>query len=496
MPIPHNPNFHVDLAAQLYQQTIDAARDGVSLLEAERMTNEVILRIGRVNIDLFLSQQGNGDHGESVEVESETLVRSSEPEKRVIRSVFGLHEYHAYVYGKNLHQKIDCRPVDVRMQMPDGRYSPLLVEYTQLLCIESAHGQAANIFKKIFLQDLSVNSLERINRRVGAQAEEFLYTVPIPKPKDEGSILVVSADGKGVPMKKEETLLPLPFEHRDHPGNRRMATLAAVYSVNPFVRTPQEFIDALFRKSGDKISWKRPEPVGKVVTGCLTKVDEDGEPMSGEIRSLTWAAEQVEQRLKKGQVLTLLIDGQHSLWETARICLEDRDIAKLIEILDIIHVSGYVWDIAKVLYSDREKQEAFTKDRLLRILEGKLDGVIAGVRQQATKLHLSKQARKIVEKACGYFERNRHRMKYDEYLKAGLPIATGVIEGACRHLVMDRMCRTGMRWTTAGAQAMINVRAVHQAGHADSFQTYLANLELKKTRKYLHLLKDHHPLIV
>ena len=71
---------------------------------------------------------------------------------------------------------------------------------------------------------------------------------------------------------------------------------------------------------------------------------------------------------------------------------------------------------------------------------------------------------------CGYFDAHLNRMKYDEYLAAGYPIATGVIEGACRHLVKDRMERSGMQWTLTGAQAMLNLRALRQSSYWDEFQ--------------------------
>ena len=75
-----------------------------------------------------------------------------------------------------------------------------------------------------------------------------------------------------------------------------------------------------------------------------------------------------------------------------------------------------------------------------------MDAVIRGMRYQATQRGLKGQERKTVRGAAAYFERNRDRMKYDEYLAAGYPIGSGVVEGACRHLVKDRMERTGMRW--------------------------------------------------
>eukprot|EP00913_Durusdinium_trenchii_P011147 g10469.t1 len=135
----------------------------------------------------------------------------------------------------------------------------------------------------------------------------------------------------------------------------------------------------------------------------------------------------------------------------------------VVDILDVVHVSSYVWKAAKVFHSHREHQEAFARERLLRILQGDLKSVIAGLRRMASLRGLHGEQRKEIDTVCGYFEAHAGRMKYDEYLAAGYPIATGVIEGACRHLVKDRMERSGMRWTLEGAQAMLNLRALRQS---------------------------------
>ena len=218
----------------------------------------------------------------------------------------------------------------------------------------------------------------------------------------------VSGDGKGVPMVRESAKAPPAFESREHPGNRQMATLATVYSVDRFVRTPQEIIEALFRKNTEQPRVKRPEPVGKAVVGYLTRIDEDGNPMPGDIQAFSWAGEQVRRRHQVGQPLVRLMDGQVSLWNTATLCLGDQPT---VDILDIIHVSSYVWSAAKVFHSHREYQEAFTQERLHRILCGEVGGVISGLRQMATKHQLSKKDRATIERICGYFERNRYRMK-------------------------------------------------------------------------------------
>ena len=66
--------------------------------------------------------------------------------------------------------------------------------------------------------------------------------------------------------------------------------------------------------------------------------------------------------------------------------------------------------------------------------------------------------------APDFFDKNRGRMRYGRYREAGYPIATGVIEGACRPLVKDRLERAGMRWVLQGAQSMLHLRSVHLSG--------------------------------
>jgi hypothetical protein len=190
-----------------------------------------------------------------------------------------------------------------------------------------------------------------------------------------------------------------------------------------------------------------------------------------------------------------LMDGQASLWDAADVCLsvppEDT-----IDILDILHVSSYVWRAAKVFYPHWEHQEAFARDRLLRILQGEVRGVIGGLRQMGTKRGLKGKGREEIATVCGYFEKHAHRMRYDEYLAAGYPIASGVIEGACRHLVKDRMERSGMRWRLAGAQPMLHVRAVYQSSYWDDFHQDRIAREQCKRHPHHALLSNYHSVML
>jgi hypothetical protein len=145
----------------------------------------------------------------------------------------------------------------------------------------------------------------------------------------------------------------------------------------------------------------------------------------------------------------LLMDGEQKLWEMGEELQFD---APILEILDLLHASSYVWKAVQALYPQRTTPEQIplVKERIGRILRGEVRGVIRGFRWQATHEQLTDKQREPVSKACGYLEKNAHRMRYHEYLAAGYPIASGVIEGACRHVVVDRMEGTGMRWVMQG----------------------------------------------
>jgi hypothetical protein len=488
----------VELAEELEASIREAAREGKSLYEVEKDTFGCVLQIGHAAIEQLLVLQGDGDLGESVVTgDGRRLERSEEPADRPLRTVFGGHTIRAYVYSAGVHQAIGLRPIDARLSLPAGRGSYFFEEFSQYFCVDQAFGQASQGLATVLRQEVSVDTLERTNRRMGEQAEGFLDGLPTPPAKEEGALLVFTADGKGVPLVKADAQRVPAFDKAERPGNRRMATLAAVYTIDPYVRTPEQIVAALFRDDSGPRPKDRPQPRFKHVTARFTRMreDPDGEAWesNGTIEAFGWADEQIDARRRSGQKVLRLMDGQASLWDAADNCLS-LPAEETIDILDILHVSSYVWRAAKVFYPHQEHQEAFARDRLLRILQGDVQGVVAGLRQMATKRRLKRKEREEIATVCGYFAKHAHRMHYDEYLAAGYPIATGVIEGACRHLVKDRMERSGMRWRLAGAQPMLHVRAVYQSSYWDDFHQHRMAREQRTLHPHRALLCDYHPV--
>lgn len=469
----------VSISEEFGQLVERAVHDRMLLRAFERNLFDRLLEIGFATMQQFLAMQGDGDRGETAaDEEGRTLHRSEQATPRRLRTIFGEHQFEAHVYRRRKHPNtpIALRPVDAQLGIGPDRFSPLLQEFTMLFAVEQSFEPAADAFDAIFRQRLSVDTLERVSRRMGEQAGGFLDALEPPPADEEGELLVQTADGKGVPLVREDATKLRSFEEKPkRPGNRRMATLAGVYSVDRHIRTPEQIVEALFRDERDAAPPEkpsRPKPCHKHLIARFSQVIEEvdeTEPIPGSLLALSWASREVEQRRREDQMLIRLMDGQHSLWNTAETCCEV-PAKQVVEILDVVHVSSYVWRAAKVLHSHREHQEAFARERLLRIVEGDVKSVIAGLRRMATQRHLRGSPRNEIDTVCGYFEAHRNRMQYDDYLAAGYPIATGVIEGACRHLVKDRMERSGMRWTLEGAQAMLNLRALRQSSWEEFHQ--------------------------
>lgn len=485
------------LARQLQEMVLRSAEAGDSLDAVERKALGSVLQMGKRAMDLFVQLQGDGDLGPEITTEEgKTLRRSEKPVTTTIRSIFGIHQFQQYTYAPGPKKKVALKPISARLSLPESQWSYLLQEFTQMLAVDSAYEQATNNLSRILGGKLSVDTAERINGEMGRTAGQFLFDLPDPEPGSEEKLMVATADCKGVPLVKEDSARVAAFETaKKNPGNRRMATATSVYTVAPHVRTAEEITAALFREEVDESEEQnpRPRPQNKNTTAHFpeTHVERDGSAfqISGIHVGMAWIIAQVTARRRPGQVLIALMDGQQSLWETMKLHLNFS--ARTVPILDILHALSYLWEAAGLFEKEDSRRKAFTRERCLRILRGEVRGVIRGLRKMGTGRGLTGKGAKDLARICGYLEKNADRMRYDEYLRRGYPIASGVIEGACRHLIKDRMERSGMRWTLEGARSMLNVRAAFQGDHWDAFLNHRMEADLKKNHPHRELIKDY-----
>jgi hypothetical protein len=445
-----------------------------------------LLRLGHTLLGGYVEGVGPGDMGETLAYEGRELRRLASPHDRRYVSVFGELSISRYVYGTRETQKHEVVPTDAWLGLPDSEFSYVLQEWDQSFCVEDSYEESRRKMEKILGIGQSVRSLEQMSMSMAEDVSAFQESAPQPPAGEEGSILVLTADGKGVPMRRDAQQDPPAIRGRRQKGEKankkRMACVGAVYTIDPFVRTAEEVVQEVLR---DARRPDRPEPCHKQLRAELTR-EIDGVEVNAKERIFSWFAEQVTLRNPRGgKTVVGVMDGERALWKRLLAL-----VPGIVGILDLFHVLERLWQAAHCFHPEgSEEAKAFVRDRLFRLLRGEVGYVIGGLKQMATKQALRGSHGRQLSAVIGYLERNRRLMRYDAYLAAGYPIGSGVAEGACRHLVKDRMEGTGMRWCVPGAQAMLDLRAVYLNDQWEAFQQHRIEHEHQRLYPYRSLVR-------
>jgi hypothetical protein len=311
-----------------------------------------------------------------------------------------------------------------------------------------------------------------------------------PDTEKEGSVLVITADGKGVVLRKEDlrpatrraaerrrNKMTTRLSKGEKKNRKRMATVAAVYTIEPYVRTPQQVQRALARveiEGSEKLP-RRPRPENKRVWASLEQ-----EPVEVIEEAFQEALRRDPDR-KKSWVS--VVDGNEHQLDILEGLAEKHGV-QLTIILDIVHVLEYLWKAGHVFEAEGSYElEHWVLERLGRILEGRACQVAAAMRRSATMRNLSKSQRAPVDTCADYLLKYKDYLAYDQYLAAGFPVGSGVIEGACRHLVKDRMDLTGARWRLSGAEAVLRLRALRSSHDFEEYWRFHEARELDRNHR-------------
>ena len=157
-------------------------------------------------------------------------------------------------------------------------------------------------------------------------------------------------------------------------------------------------------------------------------------------------------------------------------------------IVDFIHVLEYLWKAARCFHDEADPAaETWVRDKATAILGGDARAVAAGIRRRATRHRLAKPQRAAADACADYLTAKAPYLDYPQALQSGWPIATGVIEGACRHLVKDRLDITGARWGLTGAEAILKLRALHSNDDFDTYWRYHLDRERNRVHRTRYL---------
>lgn len=436
-------------------------------------------------LSAFVDAHGDGDEGAEIEAEDRTLRRLKEPHDKRYLSIFGELIIPRVVYGTREGQAIEWVPLDAVLGLPAGENSYVLEDWLERLCVKEAYGEAVSDLRAWLGTTVSVRTAEGINRKLATDSEGYRLSQGLPSPEEDEEILVVSADGKGVPMRRPleqrlreeggaagasfiETPSATSPEEAGSPRRRnkkQMAYVGAVYSIAPFVRTAEDVIDEVRRR---KRSPERPSPIGKHLWAQMTRLEEGEVWRAAPRLFIDMAVERHERDPERRKTLVCLMDGERQFWD-----LQQEWFGRAVGILDLFHALKRLWAVAHCIHAEQSPAASeFVTHHLRMLLEGKVGYVIRNFRRLIKQHDLRGTKQKTMKSAITYYENNRDHMRYNEYLAAGYPIASGVIEGACHHFVKDRMEGAGMRWELEGAQAMLSLRAIYLNGQWDDFIAY------------------------
>lgn len=384
-------------------------------------------------------------------------------------------------------------PIDELLNLPEAKYSYLLTDWLLLRSTDSDYREAVHIFNEFFHLGLHHSIVQHLTEDVSQTVQDYYNQADPARLEDEGSHLVLSADGKGVPIRKSERHGDLkktetPKARRakgEKPGIKKEATVTANYSFTPGVRTGLDIVTALLHEyknpHGDDQQDDEPKQAVRVALNKHYRAS-----LISKDNAIERAVEQLIKRdPDRNKPIVVLIDGDPGLENAIDRVLANYNMKERVDvkILDIVHVCEYVWEAGTAMYGEKNpRRREWVREKLLDILNGKVGYVIGALKQIMHKNTFSKSKLDTFNKVIRYLTNHKHMMQYDEYLLKGYPIGTGVVESACGSLVKSRMERNGMRWSIAGAQAMLQLRAVARNKDWKQFMEYF--IKEQKQRLY------------
>ena len=364
-------------------------------------------------------------------------------------------------------------PLDAELNLPVDQYSDGVRRRAVIESAKNSFEEAKESIEQTTGAHIAKRQIEQLPAKVAQDFEGFYQSRRFERSEETEDLLVMSFDSKGVVMRQEDLReatrkaaereahkLKTRLSPGEKPYRKRMARVATVYSIAPYTRSAEEIM-GVFEAEEGKV---KPRAENKRLWASLERSQE---------RVIAEAFQEALTRDPHQQrPWVVLVDGEENQLERIEQAAEAQELPVTI-ILDLIHVFEYLWKAAYCFYPPGSAEaEEWVCQRVLEILRGCSSQVAGGMRRSATLRDLSLAQRQSVDQCADYLLKYRDYLHYDEYRWAGFPIATGVIEGACRHLVKDRMELTGARWGLTNAEAVLKLRALRSSGDFEEYWTF------------------------
>jgi hypothetical protein len=377
-------------------------------------------------------------------------------------------------------------PADAELSLPPGRHSHGLAKMTAHEAARGSLEQACAQVRDRTGCKLGTRQAQELVRAAAADFAGFYAARPAPAP-GPGQVLVLSCDAKGIRMRPGQ-LRPRAeraaaravakqagrLSQGEVRTRKRMAATGAVFVITPVPRTCRDIAGPGPRPPG-------PAAEGKWLTASVTAT-------TAEVVAAIFAEADRRDPGRQARWIALA-DGNKDQIRQIRAQAAARHIQVTI-ICDLIHLSEYLWDAAWCLFPAASPDAGpWVRIRITALLDGgpaAAAAVAAALREAAARL--GKTRRKTIEKTAAYLQAKAPFLDYPAALAAGWPIATGVIEGACRHLVKDRMDITGARWGVQTAEAILQLRALLANGDFDTYWAWHLNREHERNHPRAYTL--------
>jgi hypothetical protein len=369
--------------------------------------------------------------------------------------------------------------LDAALNLPPDKYSDGLRRHVAQDVASMSFDEAIERMAQTTGGHIPKRQSEQIVVKVAQDFETFSGMRQAQAAEASEDLLVLTTDGKGIVMRPED-LREAPRKAaaragpkrktRLSPGEKRqrkrMATVASVYTVAPYARSPVAVM------SLDEDRLPRPKVHNKRV---WASVERDAEAVIEDLFAEALRRDPTQQR-----DWVVLVDGApHQLARIQAAAARHRVAVTIV--MDFIHVLEYLWDAAHSLApGDAQTSEMWVQARAQKVVQGQAREVAAGMRRRATLRGLSDKQREAIDTCADYLLNRQAYLRYAVFLAQGFPIATGVIEGACRHLVKDRMDLTGARWRLLSAEAVLKLRSLHSSGDFEAYWCFHKQQELQR----------------
>ena len=433
--------------------------------------------------------------GEVVDAEGAERTRKRQ-QQRELETIFGTLQVQRTGYGAE--GQASLHPLDAQLNLPAERYSLELRRRAALEAAKNSFDETVQTLSEYTGAQIGKRQVEELVSRAAQDFDAFYEQRQEQQAEEQqtatddalaAALLVISSDGKGVVMHQQDlrpatrkasagkrSKLATRLSKGEKRNRKRMATVAAVYSVAPHVRTPEQMLAVLARaEDAEHKRSSRPRPQHKRVWASVEQ-----EPRQVLQEAFREALDRDPQRTR---TWVAVVDGNQTQLHLLEQLAEHHGV-QLTIVLDIFHVLGYLWKAGHAVAVEGSKElEQWVLQRLGRVLEGRARFVAAGMRRSATRRRLSARQREPLDRCANYLLKYQNYLAYDRYLAAGLPIGSGVIEGACRHLVKDRMGLTGARWRLRSAEAVLRLRALRASGDFDEYWQFHEAQEWQRTHR-------------